>query len=121
MPDLEQQLRNLKFRSPSPEMKQQIFASREGAKARISIKGFLCGFAALREHRYLTSSLAALWLAILAFYFSTPATPQPSGPPVSYTEFRQITLMTKLQIAMLQNENRLPDCDGPSFSAPKHF
>jgi hypothetical protein len=121
MNDLEQQLRRLKFRSPSPELKQRIFVSCEDAKARSFFKDFLRAFAPSREHPYLTSSLACIWLLIALFYFTTPETPKPTGPPVSYAEFRQITLTTKLQIAVLQSEGRLPDYDGPNFSAPRHF
>ncbi|MDR0534585.1 MAG: hypothetical protein LBH01_11595 [Verrucomicrobiales bacterium] len=112
MLDLEQQLRDLKFRPLPAEWKNRILPAND--QPDISARRF-------SFNPWLTAPLVTLWLAILALYCNTPDIPAPSGPPVSYTEFRQITLMTQLQIAMLQNENRLPDCDGPSFSAPKHF
>jgi len=108
MSDLEHQLRRLKFHPPSTEWKSRILPA--NGKASLS-----------RGNIWLISPLTALWLLILALHLTTPDTSAPSGPSVSYAEFQQNMLMTKLQIVMLENENRLPDCDGPGFSAPKHF
>ena len=128
MSDLESQLRRLKFHPLPVEGKTRILPannknpySREAAKPQSFLTAALRAFAPSRENIWLLSPLVALWLLILALHLTTPDTPAPSGPSVNYAEFQRITLMTKLQIVMLENENRLPDCEGPSFSAPKHF
>jgi hypothetical protein len=114
MTDPESQLRHLRFRPPPPALRDRVLAparARETAPAPRTTP----------EKYRLVAPLAALGLVIARLHVTPPATPRPAGPPLSYAEFRQIMLLKELQVAMLQREGCLPDCDGPTFAAPRHL
>lgn len=105
--NLEQQLRQLRFRPPPPALRARVLPSPHCRR--------------LPSGLVPAVTLACLWGIIALFHFNTPEIAPSTGPTITYAEFWQIKLMTRLQIAVLQNENRLLNFDSPYFSAPKHL
>ncbi|MDD5261563.1 MAG: hypothetical protein PHD76_06900 [Methylacidiphilales bacterium] len=112
--DLEQQLQRLRFRPLPTAWRREILAAAIPEKSQ-SPSSFLSFF---YPGHYATAALAALWLLIFAFHFTTPDVPRPSGPGITIAQFKAIQFEREWAIAQLQEpELRI---EGNRISAPLH-